>query len=158
MDIDQLWQCFAWCQAVRPSHSVRPKRLTESGADLITILRCFFRLKQFLRHNSLFPETMAIRIVHALWYLVPLAAVVRRERGEADRVRKRRGGGGGQLLEWWNLFHFFHVNTLWKINFAQNSLWINVNHRKWKIEKVIPLVSLGYNTVKWIIYSNTLWS
>ncbi len=35
-----------WCEAVRPSHLVRPKiRLAESGTDLITILRCFLSFK-----------------------------------------------------------------------------------------------------------------
>jgi hypothetical protein len=44
------WQnkstCFARCKAVRSGLSVRPKiRLTESGTDQITILRCFLSFK-----------------------------------------------------------------------------------------------------------------
>jgi hypothetical protein len=45
-----LWQnkstCFALCKTARPGHSVQPKiRVTESGTDQITILRCFLSFK-----------------------------------------------------------------------------------------------------------------
>jgi hypothetical protein len=50
--VDKL-TCLAWCKAVRPGHSVRPKiRLTESATDLITILRYFFSFDQSLRHKT----------------------------------------------------------------------------------------------------------
>ncbi len=56
-----LWQnkstCFARCKAVRPGHSVWPKiRLTESGTDQITILRCFLSFKTVIisRNNIVF--------------------------------------------------------------------------------------------------------
>jgi hypothetical protein len=38
--------CVALCKAVRPGHMFWPKlRLTESGTDLFTILRCFLSFK-----------------------------------------------------------------------------------------------------------------
>ncbi len=67
---------------VRPGHSVRPKiRLTEFGTDLITILRCLLSFKTVvtIRNIIVFKKNIpgqktAIRVVHALHYLVPLAA------------------------------------------------------------------------------------
>ncbi len=66
---------------MRPGHSVRPKiRLTESGTDLITILRCFLSFKTVCTTRNIIvfkiffrQKKTAIRVVHALWYLVPLA-------------------------------------------------------------------------------------
>ena len=70
-------------KAERTRHSVRHKfRLTESGTDLITIERCFLSFKTVVTSRNIIvfkinlsmPKT-AIRVVHALWYLVPLAGV-----------------------------------------------------------------------------------
>jgi hypothetical protein len=45
---------LALCKAVRPGHSVRPKnRLTESGTDLITILRCFLSFKTVVTSRNI---------------------------------------------------------------------------------------------------------
>jgi hypothetical protein len=75
---------IAQCKAVKPKPSAGPKvRLTDSGTDLITILRCYhlfktvgmsqkiivFKIKNFL------PKT-AIQVVHALKYLMQLAALM----------------------------------------------------------------------------------
>jgi hypothetical protein len=74
--------CCAWCKAARPIHSVRPKiRLTASGTDLLTILRCFLSFRTVVTSRNIimfkikFPgQKTAIRVMHALKYLVPLAA------------------------------------------------------------------------------------
>ncbi len=66
---------------MRPGHSVWPKiRLTESETDLITILRCFLSFKTVLTSRNIIVfkiffsgKKTAIWVVHALWYLVPLA-------------------------------------------------------------------------------------
>jgi hypothetical protein len=46
--------CCARCKAARPIHSVQPKiRLTASGTDLITILRCFLSLKTVVTSRNI---------------------------------------------------------------------------------------------------------
>ncbi len=64
---------------------VRPKhRLTVSGTDLITILRCFLSFKTVVTSRNIIvfkikipSQKTVIRVVHVLWYLVPLADVLR---------------------------------------------------------------------------------
>ncbi len=69
---------------MRPGHSVRPKiRPMASETDLITILRCFLSFKTVLTSRNIIVfkifctgKKTAIRVVHALWYLVPLAELI----------------------------------------------------------------------------------
>jgi hypothetical protein len=69
------FSCFARCEAVRPGHSVRPKiRLTESGTDLITILRCIPSFKTVLTSRNIIVFKIFFRHPSLARSLVPLAA------------------------------------------------------------------------------------
>ncbi len=70
------------CKAVRPGHSVlTPKiRLTESGTDLNTILRCFLSFKTVVTSQNVIVfkikksgKKRTIRVGVRFQYLVPLA-------------------------------------------------------------------------------------